>query len=341
MDERERLLAVLRSEPVDRAPCICPMQTGTIDLMKASNAFWPEAHDKPAAMARLALAANRFAGLESVRVPFDVNVDASAFGTAVSDRSLKRHPSVLESPLSTKENLRNLESPDPQIAGKAPILLEAIEMVHRASASLPIICGIASPHMLAFQLRGEQEAAADMKKDPQFLKIILHKAKTWAIDFAMAAAERGADVIALMDPYASGDFLTPEQYKEFAWHYQSKICKELGKLDIPIILHICGNTTSDLSLMISTGANGLSIDHEVDIAFAKRLAGRKTAIIGNLSPTTVLLEGEPLDVIAATNQCLEAGVDAVAPGCGFALETPLRNMRAMVDATHEYAKKGR
>jgi [methyl-Co(III) methylamine-specific corrinoid protein]:coenzyme M methyltransferase len=339
MDARERLLAVLRSEPVDRVPCISPMQTGTLDLMRACDSYWPAAHDKPAKMARLALAAHRYAGLENARVPFDVNVDASAFGIAVSDRSLKRHPATLENRLSTKEDFKNIESPDPRTAGKAPVVLEAIRLAKGEERTLPIICGIASPHMLAFQLRGEQEAAIDMRDDPIFLKSILLKAKIWAIDFGMAAAESGADAIALIDPYASGDFLTPEQYKEFAWPYQSNIFKELGKLDIPTILHICGNTTADLELMISTGANGLSIDHEVDITYAKRLAGRRTAVIGNICPTTILLGGRPAEVVEATKQCLLAGVDAVAPGCGFALETPLGNMKAMVEATREFGGK--
>jgi len=340
MDARERFLAVLRCEPTDRVPCICPMQTGTLDLMKACNSFWPAAHDDPVKMARLALAAHRYAGLENARMPFDVNVDASAFGVAVSDRSLKRHPAVLENRLSSKEDFKGIESPDPHTAGKAPIVLEAIRLANGEERSLPVICGIASPHMLAFQLRGEQEAAIDMKEDPIFIRSILHKAMTWAIDFGTVAAESGADAIALIDPYASGDFLTPHQYKEFAWSYQSKVFKELGKLEIPTILHICGNTTADLELMISTGANGLSIDHEVDISYAKRLAGRKTAIIGNICPTTVLLGGQPTEVALAAKQCIEAGVDAVAPGCGFALETTLRNMKAMVEATRMFGMKG-
>jgi uroporphyrinogen-III decarboxylase len=85
VNERERLYHALRMEPVDRVPCISTMQTATIELMKASASFWPEAHRDPSKMTRLALAANRFAGLESARVPFEAAVDASAFGVAVHD----------------------------------------------------------------------------------------------------------------------------------------------------------------------------------------------------------------------------------------------------------------
>jgi uroporphyrinogen-III decarboxylase len=72
MDEKERLWRALRFESVDRVPCISPMQTATIERMKASAWYWPDAHRDPEKMANLALAANRFAGLENARVPFEV-----------------------------------------------------------------------------------------------------------------------------------------------------------------------------------------------------------------------------------------------------------------------------
>ena len=111
MNEKERLVEILRKEEVDRVPCISPMQNGILGLMQASGSFWPEAHHNPKKMADLALAANRFAGLESVRVPFETAVDASAFGVKISDRGLRRQPMVLERKISTAEELPRSTSP--------------------------------------------------------------------------------------------------------------------------------------------------------------------------------------------------------------------------------------
>ncbi|HTY46771.1 MAG TPA: MtaA/CmuA family methyltransferase [Methanomassiliicoccales archaeon] len=339
LNERQRLLAILSLEKVDRAPCVCPMQTATISLMKASGSFWPDAHHDPEKMAILALAANRYAGLESVRVPFETSVDASAFGVPTKDRRLLRQPQVLERRLLGREGFEEVDVPDPRKDGMVPVVLDAIHRIKIGAPHLPIICGIAAPHTLAFELLGQQEADRLIDLDPVLMKATLHKARKWAIDYATAAVEAGADVITLIDPYASGDFLTTEQYREFALPFHRRTCQELERLGIPVILHICGNATSNLALMAETGACGISIDHEVDVRQAKKLLAGKSAVIGNLNPAGAMLRGAPFEVESETRACLEAGVDATSPGCGLALETPLENLRSFVESTRRFGAK--
>ncbi len=128
MDQRERLLRTLDREEVDRAPCASPLQTGIVDLMRLCGAHWPAANDDPLLMTELALAAHRYAGLEAVRVPFDVTVDASAFG-AVTDRGASdRQPAVL-GPLLKGPDDRIEALPDPVLDGRAPVLLSSVEML--------------------------------------------------------------------------------------------------------------------------------------------------------------------------------------------------------------------
>jgi MtaA/CmuA family methyltransferase len=220
-----------------------------------------------------------------------------------------------------------------------PVVLEAIRRLHDAAPNLPVICGIAAPHTLAFELLGQQEADRLMTEDPILLRATLHKAKSWAIVYATAAVESGADVITLIDPYASGDFLTAEQYREFALPFHRRTCQELEKLGIPVILHVCGNATSNLPLMAETGACGISIDHEVDVRLAKRVLSNKSAVIGNVNPNGALLRGAADEVERETRACLEAGVDAASPGCGLALETPLENLKAFVTATKSFGTR--
>ena len=341
MNEKDRLIRILHREEVDRVPCICPMQTGILSLMQASGSFWPEAHHDPKKMADLALAANRVAGLESVRVPFEMAVDASAFGVQISDRGLRRQPMVLERKIKTAQEFAEVDIPDPRKDGMVPIVLEAIKDLRRRAPSLPIICGIMAPHMLAFELLGEQEALNMMANDPALLKATLHKAKKFAIEYAAAASEAGADVISFVDPLASGDFLSYQQYQEFAFPFHRKICDETEKLGIPVILHICGNTTRILPLIAQSGANGISIDSNVDILFAKGQLTGRSAVIGNVSTTDILLHGTEDKVRACTAECIAEGVDAVAPGCGLVLQTPLNNLKAMVDTTVRLKKGGR
>jgi MtaA/CmuA family methyltransferase len=173
---------------------------------------------------------------------------------------------------------------------------------------------------------------------PDFIKGILDKATRWNMAFAQAALEAGADVIAIIDATSSGDVLGPEQYAEFAMPYQKKVVEAICRTDGYSILHICGKTRKNLPSMILTKANGISVDQQMDIGWVKQQVKGKAACIGNVSPTSTLLFKKPADVEAETKRVIEAGTDVVAPGCGFAPETPLANMRAMVEATHRYGK---
>jgi uroporphyrinogen-III decarboxylase len=118
LNERDRLLSSLHLEQVDRVPCACPLQTGTIDLMKASGAYWPDAHTDPELMVKLAKAAHDIGGIESVRVPFDIGVDASAFGARTDQRRLIRQPAILERAIRTPDDLLTIQVPDPLRAGR-------------------------------------------------------------------------------------------------------------------------------------------------------------------------------------------------------------------------------
>ncbi|MBC7107339.1 MAG: MtaA/CmuA family methyltransferase [Methanomassiliicoccales archaeon] len=339
MNEKERLISALRLEGVDRVPCACPLQTGTIDLMKITGAYWPDAHKDADLMTKLAIGAHDIAGIESVRVPFDVTVDASAFGAVTGKETIDRQPSIIQRPIKTPEDIDKIEIPDPYRNGRAPIVIEAVRKLSERMKETPVICAIISPFMLAGQLRGEQEAIMDIIKNPDFLKRVLEISARWGIEYSAAAIQAGADIIAMVDATSSGTVLGPSQYAEFAMPYQKMVADSIRKNGAYSILHICGNTTKNLKYMAQTGVNGISVDQQMDISWVKEQLKGKCATIGNVSPTSTLLKKSPADVEDEVRKCIEGGTDVVAPGCGFAPETPLENMRALVNATKKYGKR--
>jgi MtaA/CmuA family methyltransferase len=221
------------------------------------------------------------------------------------------------------------------------VVLDAIRQLAKDPelADTPIICAIVGPFMLAGPLRGSQEAIMDVALKPAFVKGILEKATRWNIAFSQAALEAGADVIAIIDATSSGDVLGPPQYADFAMPYQKRVVDAICKADGYSILHICGKTTKNMPFMMQTGANGISVDQQMDIGWVKQQLKGKVACIGNVSPTSTLLFKKPADVEAETKRVIEAGTDIVAPGCGFAPETPLANMKALVEAAHRYGTR--
>jgi [methyl-Co(III) methanol-specific corrinoid protein]:coenzyme M methyltransferase len=104
------------------------------------------------------------------------------------------------------------------------------------------------------------------------------------------------------------------------------------------ILHICGETDIIVSDMLECGFNAISIEESVkDIDYVVSLAHKNnTAVIGNVSTSRTLYNKNAGDVRKEAFKCLAANIDILAPGCGIAPETPLRNLLALADARNEY-----
>lgn len=86
VNEKERLLGVLRGAPIREVPCICPggmMNAIVVGLMDRCGIAWPEAHTDPVKMAKLARAVYDHDMFENYGVPFCMTVEAEAMGAPV------------------------------------------------------------------------------------------------------------------------------------------------------------------------------------------------------------------------------------------------------------------
>ena len=84
MSPRERVLAALNHESLDRPPVAVFTQSATVDQMDAVGAAWPEAHSNADLMAKLAAAQADHNGTEGVRAGFCLTAEAQALGATVA-----------------------------------------------------------------------------------------------------------------------------------------------------------------------------------------------------------------------------------------------------------------
>jgi len=80
MNGRERVVAALRRQAVDRTPVCNPTSVATIELMDLAGAPFPEACRDPDPMARLAATGYTELGFDSVMPVFSVVQESSALG---------------------------------------------------------------------------------------------------------------------------------------------------------------------------------------------------------------------------------------------------------------------
>lgn len=329
MNCKQRFEAALRLEAKDRVPAACPLQTGTVALMEASSAYWPDAHLDPELMAKLAMAAHKFAGIESVRVPFHNDYEAEAMGCVLGGWSKNSQPLKVEYTIKTTEDIDELEAPDPLKDGKMPVVLRAVDILSEAVGNeLPVIAAISAPFEMAVRIRGMTDTMRDVMLRPEAMRTMMRVATETAIEYGRALIDSGASTIALIDGSTSS--LGPQFYTDFCLGPTREVVEKLGILTV---LHVCADTTPILSAMADTHVNGLSIDHMVDIAFAKETVGERVAIIGNVNITDTLWCGTPEMVEKEAKDCISKGVDVLAPACGFSPLTPMENMKALARVT--------
>ena len=343
MNYRERLFAALDQNPVDRAPCPGITQTGTVELMEASGAFFPEAHKDAEKMAKLAWAAFEHAGLEGIRIPFIVYTEASALGTRLYKWKKDTQPMVEEVPIKSPEDIDKLEIPDPRDAELPSVVLKAIEILKPKcnAAKLPLTVMVIAPATMS--LGG---ALVDIMKVMMWVKTniddtvkLAKKVSEMSLAFAEAVVDAGADVIF----YNVGISSRVKEYPEVFFPIDKEVAGKIRKMGVYMVAHHCSDPRRIINELASLGAHGLSIPEPqmIPVREARELVGDRVALVGGLDQLHTLIKKSPEDVMEQAKTAIEEGIDVLAPGCGFGTKTPLANMRAMVDAAKKYGHLAR
>lgn len=332
MNLKERLLRALRRETVDRPPAAIPTQCAIVDVMEASGFAWPRAQQRAADMAGLAWACHEIGGIESVRVPFDINVEAEAMGCPTRFSDDKATPPI-STPFSRAEYGR-IRIPDPRKDGRMPAVAEAVHLLReKAGDSVPIIAALGTPFEILSTTMSFEDITMLIHEEPEFLADRLTQLTAFAIGYGLALEEAGPDVLMLVD--GTSQSLGPKYFAKLSLPYTKQLIEALGT---PTILHVCGRATPLLEGMVQTGASALSIDKPVDIEAALKVTAGRAALVGNVSPQT-LLQGPIEEIWKETDEAIAKGVQIVAPGCGILPLTPLQNLKAYIRRVQEAGTK--
>jgi [methyl-Co(III) methanol-specific corrinoid protein]:coenzyme M methyltransferase len=329
MTPKERFMAALSGEKLDRPAVGCTTQSVTVDQMDAVGVRWPEAHSDAKMMAALGAAGAKVFGFENVRIPFCLTVEAEIFGAKVDMGKRDRTPMIKNHVFDPKDTPAYPE--DFLGMERVRTVLEAVRILKdQVGNELPIVVGTAGPTTIAGHLIGTESMLMMMLTQPDTVHKFLKASCAMEKQYIQALVAAGADVIAMSDPNASSDMLSVPMFDTFARPYIKEAWAEVK--GAKKILHICGNTTKMLDHMIATGADGLSIEEKVDPAKAVQIVNGRAALVGNMGVVQPLLMGTPEECTAVALKIKEAGFNIIAPGCGLAARVPKANIEAMVKA---------
>jgi [methyl-Co(III) methanol-specific corrinoid protein]:coenzyme M methyltransferase len=177
-----------------------------------------------------------------------------------------------------------------------------------------------------------------LRRSPETVHEFLRATIDTYVEIANLYAEAGADVITLHEMGASTDIISPTHFDEFVKPYISEITR---RVKTPIVLNICGSTMPILELMMDCGATAIAVDERTPIKGARGVVDAKEPgypIIGNIPAYNLIHAGPVERIVEAVDSAIEMGVDMVAPGCDFWLETPTENIGTFVGAVVNHGK---
>ncbi|MFO0753027.1 MAG: MtaA/CmuA family methyltransferase [Thermodesulfovibrionales bacterium] len=334
MTSRERFMAALKGERVDRLPVVSICQHATYEQMEQLQCFWPEGLSDPKIMAKMASGAYSILGFDAIRVPFCQTTEAEAFGAVLKDGGREAMPSVLTHPYHVGDAI---EFPEDFLSrGRIPALLEAIRILKRNFGDKAVIIGgIIGPFSIASLFFDVKEFLLSTFKKPEVLLPAIEVGEKAGTVLAQAMIEAGADAIAVEDMMASMDMISPKIYRDLAWAAEKR---QVAALSVPTIIHICGKLDSVLVDVARTGCAALSVEHMVNVpaALEKFAAeGITTPLIGAIDPVGTLFSGDAEKVKQDTRAAIAKGFAMISPGCAVPPATTTANLTAMVDTVKE------
>lgn len=347
MNSFERIAAAMNGQPVDRAP-VFP-QIGDHAGLLAGLSYDVMYRDARAA-ADAHLRALDLYGYDLV----NINVEPSwplveALGGTVTYPPNK-YPWVTRTAINNQAELENLRAPDFAAHPGAHALLAGTRLLAER-AGVPVVAFIDGPLTFAYQFAHGGWLSRALLKDKATAHQIVELATQCVATFARLMRDAGASVFFLGEHLTQ--MISPKTFREFSLPYLPRL------LDIfPYnVLHICDNVQKQLDANLDAilqlpNLHLINVGPQVNLAELRAKltssptpsplrrggAGGEVGIAGNVDSIQLLPQGSVAEVDAACRAAIEGGVRLLTTGCEVMPQTPVENVKAMVDAAKKYRR---
>lgn len=249
---------------------------------------------------------------------------------------------VVERPLRTKKDVEALET---DRAAELGYVAESIsKVVKHFGEKLPVIGFCGAPFTLASYMiegggsRNYIHTKKLMYTDPATWQQLMRKLVQVLAAYAADQARAGADALQIFDSWVG--CLSLEDYREYVLPFSTELVRALQKTKVPII-YFGTDTATLLPSMKETGAEVIGVDWRIPLDEAWSSLDHRGAVQGNLDP--VLLFADKGELRKRTDAILRQAGGRPGHifnlGHGILPETPVDNVRALVDFVRELSVK--
>jgi uroporphyrinogen decarboxylase len=324
MSRRDRILAAVRRQPVDRVP----------------YAFWrhfPQVDANPAGLAQATLRFHERYGSDFVKITPRSGYAVEEWGCVESEVvAADGHRPCAACAVKDAGDWPRIRPLDPAVAvGYAQQLETIIRMgFDRRIGDAPVLPTLFSPLSLARKLSG-QRLALDLRERPRLVTDALEAITETLVRFADRALTEGVSGIFYSIQAASRSVHTDEDYAEFGEPYDRRVLESVRGRSILTIVHCHGDRLMFDRLARLPGDAWNWHDRSTPPSLADGHAAVPGAVVGGLDQWATLRDGTPAEAEAEARDAVArtAGVGViVGPGCVLPMETPDANVAAVVRA---------
>ncbi|MBB30366.1 MAG: methyltransferase [Gemmatimonadetes bacterium] len=336
MTGRERVLAALNFDPVDRTPVCNPTSVATVELMDLVDAPFPEANRDPELMARLAATGYTELGFDTIMPVFSIIQESSALGCKIQWEQKDNWPTVkMGEPIW--EDVEDIQIREDFLTHQdTNCVLEAIRILKDEYGDEVVVIGkTMGPWSLGYHCFGVEPFLLMSLDDPDKTKKCLDRMKKATIDFGVAQIEAGADALTLPD-HATGDLVSGEYYERYLRDLHIEFVEEIP---IPLILHICGRTVDRMEFIAQTGMAAFHYDSKNEPGESMEAMKQRISLVGNINNPETLFSKGPRQVREEVVQNLESGVQLIGPECAIPLQTSIDNLKEIPRAVRDWHKE--
>jgi len=321
MKPRDIFLTKLKRGSTPRIAAGSATSIVTTDLMEKVGAFFPEAHQVPEQMARLAAVGYTELGFDNVMPLFSVWHESAALGCEVNWGDRSRMPDgracyqSIEHEISIPQDW--LQRPS------CAVPLEAIRLLKKEYGDeIAVVGKVFGPWTLGYDLFSVEEFLISTITNPDAVKRVLRTLLEVTVAFAKAQIDAGADALTLAD-HCTRDLCSPETYLQFLQEIHQELHE---RIPCPKILHICGDTADRIPFIQKTGIDCFHYDSKVLTPVARQLAGDRLALMGGTSNINLIRNGSPELITQDVQEKIATGIDIIGPECAVPLDAPLKNL---------------
>jgi uroporphyrinogen decarboxylase len=341
--ETSAFLKACRREPTDVTPIWLMRQAGRyMAEYRAIRSKVPflELCKRPDLAAEVTVTAAEVLGVDAAILFADILLILEPLGFNLE--FAKGEGPIIHNPVRTTSDVDRVQTLDDITA--LEFVPQAIGMIRSAlPRHIPLIGFAGAPFTLAcYAIEGGgsrhyEQAKAFMYRDQGRWHALLERLVSATALYLNAQVKAGASALQIFDSWVGT--LGPHDYARFVQPHMASLFAQLD-LTVPVI-HFGTGTATLLELERDAGGAVIGLDWRVELDSAWRRLGESVAVQGNLDP--VVLLSTRAEIEHQTRRILDQAGGRPGHifnlGHGILPETPVDNVRYLVDLVHELSRR--